>query len=533
MKAAPLLLLLSLPCLAAEKTLWLVRPLYPGQEALAGRTEQALDKLTPALNRPNHVIGKKELAAALKGKKADDLPCFQGETRCADPIDPFVATLGFDRVVLVQGGQDEAGFKFKVVSYEPASGKVTSANASDSSLDNALLGAVAKVVPITSTLEVVSTPPGATVYVDERKVGVTPVNAQVLPGERVVRLDLKLHQGVEETLVVPMRGLVKLERPLEKVAARIIITAQPAGTTISVDGQVLGKDKLDRGIQPGTHTIRLTAENHKAYEQTVQVKSDEQLFLDKNLEPLPGVVVPPSQKVVIERAPPEAQPPPPPPPTVTEQLYERKSYFYVGFAYDFIRGNRMVGRRFGSDGIGRTEFITSGSTRLLGGTGEFGFFGKYFGLAAIGASVFTNEGRWNMSFGHSADSTGPETDDNGNPLANGYDNPLETRVVIAHIRAIHPQFRIQLWRFMFNLQAGFELRLGHIWEPNLPVSYKDGFLVLDVLVSGRAGMRFYVADGFFLYGHYQFSYYLTGDVTFDGVRSAPTSGFTAGVGYAF
>src|SRR4051812_28740787 len=123
MKAAPLLLLLSIPAFAAEKTLWLVRPLYPGQEALAGRTQQALDKLTPQILRKDHVIGHAELVSALKGKKADDLPCFLGETRCADPTDPFIANLGFDRVVLIQGGQDEAGFKFKVVSYEPSTGK--------------------------------------------------------------------------------------------------------------------------------------------------------------------------------------------------------------------------------------------------------------------------------------------------------------------------------------------------------------------------------------------------------------------------
>src|SRR5262249_15031846 len=161
--------------------------------------EQAIDKLTTPANRPDTVIGHKELVTALGGKKAAELPCFSGESRCADPIDPFVASLGFDRVVLVEGGQDETGYKFKVVSYQPASAKVTPASASDASLDNALVGAIAKVVPVTSTIDVTSTPPGATVYVDDKKVGVTPINAaQVLPGERVVRIDLKLHQPIEE-----------------------------------------------------------------------------------------------------------------------------------------------------------------------------------------------------------------------------------------------------------------------------------------------------------------------------------------------
>ena len=103
----------------AEKTLWLVRPLYPGQETLVDRTEKALDRLMPGDARKDSVIGRSELAAALKGQIATELPCFSADSRCADPIDPFVASLGFDRIVLIQGGQDEVGFKFRVVAYEP------------------------------------------------------------------------------------------------------------------------------------------------------------------------------------------------------------------------------------------------------------------------------------------------------------------------------------------------------------------------------------------------------------------------------
>ena len=158
MLAATLMLLAT--SAFAETTLWLVRPLYPGQEALVERTEKALDKLIAATERKDHVIGRTELAAVLKGRKVEELPCLGVGERCADPIDPFVATLGFGRIVMVQGGQDEAGFKFRVVSYEPALNKVMPATSSAPVLEKALLGAVAKVVPVASTLEVKSTPSG-------------------------------------------------------------------------------------------------------------------------------------------------------------------------------------------------------------------------------------------------------------------------------------------------------------------------------------------------------------------------------------
>ena len=82
-----LLLALSLSLVSsaawADKTLWLVRPLYPGQEALVDRTEKALDKLMPGEARQDAVIGQKELAGTLKAQVITEVPCFSADSRCA------------------------------------------------------------------------------------------------------------------------------------------------------------------------------------------------------------------------------------------------------------------------------------------------------------------------------------------------------------------------------------------------------------------------------------------------------------------
>ena len=49
--------------------------------------------------------------------------------------------------MMIMGGQDEVGFKFKVASYDPTTGKSTLATATNPVLEKALLGAVVKVVP--------------------------------------------------------------------------------------------------------------------------------------------------------------------------------------------------------------------------------------------------------------------------------------------------------------------------------------------------------------------------------------------------
>jgi hypothetical protein len=532
----------------AEKTLWLVRPLYPGQETLVDRTEKALDKLTPADARQDAVIGVKELAAALKGKSVGELPCFSADQRCADPIDPFVAGLGFERIVLVQGGQDEAGFKYRVVSYDPKTGKTNPATATSANLEKALLGAVAKVVPVASTLDVKSTPAGATVFIDEVKVGVTPLNTQVLPGERVIRLDLKLHQPVEETIVVPIRGQAVVDRPLDKVAARIVISALPAGTEISIDGAVVGKDKVDRGIAPGDHVIRLTAENYKAFEQTISVKPDQQFALDKTLEPVPGSpadkpkdpALPADKQVVVIRDPgtgaavvTPAQPPPPPRPlTPEEQVYESRSYFHVTFEMANLLGNSFPARRFGAGGLGRTTTLDSASRTLIGASIEYGVFGKYFGVTVFGLSYLTNVDPWDMSVGF-----GPGT---SREMFNGAEGPrqiTQARTHLAVVRALQPQFRIALWRFQLGLQAGFEFRGGVVTGVSSP-EYQDGFVPLALLASGRLNVRFYIVSGLFLQLQGNFSGHIIGEESTDDItgttfRGPHSWGVNGGIGYGF
>lgn len=533
-----LALLVAGPALA-DPTVWLVRPLYPGQEALIERTESALSKLMPGDARQDAIIGMKELAAALKGKSVEQVPCLSGDERCADPIDPFVAGLGFERIVLIQGGQDEAGFKYRVVAYEPKTGKTMPASATNANLEKALLGAVAKVVPAASTLQVNSTPPGATVYVDDVKVGVTPVNTQVLPGERVVRIDLKLHQPVEETLIIPIRGEAKLEKTLEKVAARIVITASPAGADISIDGTVLGKDKVDRGIEPGSHVIRITLEKYKAFEQTITVKADEQFVLDKSLEAIAGppvvvVIDPTKDKGNPEKDKPKELPPPPPPPmTDTEKSYQSKSYFHASYEFASLLGNGLVGRRWGTNGTGRTTTLSTPGRTLMGASAEYGTFGRYFGLAVVGLTYLTNVDHYGLNVGHTV---GSAQEDFSGTTGPALIDPV--RVHLVTIRAIQPQVRLCVWRFQFALQLGLEFRTGQIVDSDPNTLYKDGFMVLDLMASAHLSVRFNIAEGFFMFGSGNYTQYLFGEKataaddmgSFQGSSSA---GFNVGVGYGF
>ncbi len=511
------------------------------------RTEQALNKLLPPEARAQAIIGKAELAAAMTNQSLGSVPCFEVDARCGDPIDAFVSALGFDRVVLVQGGQDDTGYKFKVASYESKVGKPAPATSANIDLDRAFLGALAKVVPVTATLELTSTPTGATVYVDDVKVGITPVSAQVLPGERVVRFDLKLHEPHDEVVAVPIRGKLSLDKSLDKVAARIALSASPAGTEIFIDGVAAGKDRVDRGIAPGDHVVRFVAEGHKAFEQTISVKAGQQFTLEKALES----IAPKNDRVTVLITDDKGNVKPVtvdgqtgtiavPRPTDEQRIRGWKSYAQVSFAYAGFTGNQFLARRFEDGGgpTGRTTTFASPSPGLMGISAEFGTGGEYVGVSIFGFTWLTNMDRLDMWVGYARDGQGCE------PVSGGC-GPTRINsgtLHVGNVQLIQPQFRIGVWKFLFTLQAGAEFRFGWLNEFE-PAVYRDGFLAIDLLLAARLSVRYYIVEGFYAHvqGHYAQSLWSLGapatdengrNFEFPSTKSS-TAGLNLGVGYAF
>jgi hypothetical protein len=124
-------------------------------------------------------------------------------------------------------------------------------------------------------------------------------------------------------------------------------------------------------------------------------------------------------------------------------------------------------------------------------------------------------------------------------------SPLNAHILTATVRGIQPQVRVQIWRFMLQLQVGFELRLGQIQEDAPMTGYDGGgFMIMDVLIGARAGARFYVYDGLFLWGQYHWAFSLAsplytqngGAIDTNGANVPVSSGeqsFNGGIGYAF
>jgi len=268
------------------RTLLLVQPLYPGQEAVAQRAEQSLNALLPPEAKATQLIGREALATVLEGRRLRT-GCLLDKRECREPLGAWMQDLGLESVVLVKGGQDGSGFRFRAVRVRK-SGERLEGDATDALFEKALTGALVKVYSLATTVEIVSTPPGATLFLDGVRMGTTPVSTQVLPGEHTFRFELASYQPAEVSQVVGALARVKIEQVLRETQARLVISARtPERTRILVDGQERGLGNVDLLLPPGRHVVRLEGEDHEPYEKELTLAAGDRFTLEKDLTPLP------------------------------------------------------------------------------------------------------------------------------------------------------------------------------------------------------------------------------------------------------
>jgi hypothetical protein len=482
-----LLLASSAGATSQPNTVWLVQPLYPGQELLVSRTEEALGKLMAG--EGGQIVGRRALAEALVGKRPS-LDCLTGEAACSDPIDSFVAFLGLDRVVMLKAGHEELAYRCRVTSYVPRTGERAHAEGTGSSLDRALIAALVKVVPLASTIEVATVPPGATLFIDGEKVGGTPYSGQVLPGERKVRLELASHVAIEKVIDVPIRGALVVSETLEKSPARLVVAAAPEGAGISVDGKRLGTGKVEEVVQPGKHRILIDLKGFVPLAEEVEVRPGETLAVERTLEP--------TRWTAFRRELTRAQ----------EQVYSGGAYFQVSYEQAWLHGGDLgaEGNPFRDKGPLARRLTNEPS--LSGLSFEYGHDGRHFGLMVFGAGYYHST----APFAFTLERVTPK------------EGRADATAVV--IRALQPHLRVALWRFSLVGQIGLEAR-GMILNNVRAADGRelDDLYLLDFQGTAQIGLRALVFAGLYIEGIFRHSWTLS--------ETSGFQGFHVGVGYAF
>ncbi len=128
----------------------------------------------------------------------------------------------------------------------------------------------------TAYLSLKSYPPNATVYVDDKIIGLTsssdPLQCKVLPGKHTIKFIKPGYAPSSKTVYLSPGQNLKLSETLHGFG-RLIINSTPAGALVYLDDQFLGTTPLTYPKAPsGQHLLTLTKQGYSKYQETISIK---------------------------------------------------------------------------------------------------------------------------------------------------------------------------------------------------------------------------------------------------------------------
>jgi eukaryotic-like serine/threonine-protein kinase len=141
----------------------------------------------------------------------------------------------------------------------------------------------------TARLQIESTPPGASVWIDgAREDDVTPLSVEVAPGVPY-RVEVELsghHRRAIEEVMVHRPGETLVERvTLEPIVAALRVVTTPPGATVTLDGAEIGTTPLSRqDLRPGLALpLTITRAGFHPVEETVDLRAETPAVVERTL----------------------------------------------------------------------------------------------------------------------------------------------------------------------------------------------------------------------------------------------------------
>ena len=146
--------------------------------------------------------------------------------------------------------------------------------------------------PAWASVQLNSEPAGAKVTVDGEIIGTTPLEAEIIQGQRSIELSLAGFKTVRLEKLLVAGSQVALETvKLEPNDGTLVLASRPAGATVSVDGIFHGSTPLTMVLTSGfSHQLHLSKPGYLSTRQAINLRPDEEQQLSVDLPPEYGIV---------------------------------------------------------------------------------------------------------------------------------------------------------------------------------------------------------------------------------------------------
>ena len=166
-----------------------------------------------------------------------------------------------------------------------------------------------ELVPNWAPIAVATSPTGATVSLDGKDVGTTPLQHRVEAGDRVLEIRRQGFKTLSRHLRVTVGETVDLGViQLVPEDGRLAVASDPTGALVTINGVFRGSAPLELDLAPGTaYEVRVSMAGHATFTADVEISSGRRSQVRAELEMLVGEVritsLPPRAELLIDGVP--------------------------------------------------------------------------------------------------------------------------------------------------------------------------------------------------------------------------------------
>lgn len=140
-------------------------------------------------------------------------------------------------------------------------------------------------------LTVTSQPAGATVQINGRKAGVTPLEVSRLqPGVQVVRIAFDGYKSSRRQVELGFAETGEVHVGLEPIVGKLLLTLKPRDALVTIDSQVYGEIQSDLKLAAGTHQLKVEKPGFQPYESKISIHEEVPLEVEVELQPIVAAV---------------------------------------------------------------------------------------------------------------------------------------------------------------------------------------------------------------------------------------------------
>lgn len=247
-----------------ETVLWDIR----GDDAarLDAFRKGIVESLADRANR--HLLSEVGFSEHVKRLAPGAPTCLLGVTDCVSPSATVFDALDLSSLVRVD--VLAVGANYNVIDARGQS--VRQGEVVESDARKLGFAVVRAIFDATGVITIDSKPQGATVELDGRSVGTTPLTYRVAIGEHRYRVRLPDREPIEGTVTVTSGKDVEVMHDLNLTPGTLLVQDAPDGAEIFIDGELAGKAGGPIPLAPGNYTMELKAAGFQPVSENITIE---------------------------------------------------------------------------------------------------------------------------------------------------------------------------------------------------------------------------------------------------------------------